>query len=77
MDDELRRVFAEVFPAMTAPWSDTLSPAEVSGWDSYGHLALAEALEQRFGIQFEEHELSEMENVARIKTVLKRHGVVP
>lgn len=42
----------------------------VSGWDSFGHLSLAAALEEDFGISFDVDELMAMENVRGIVSII-------
>jgi acyl carrier protein len=75
MEQRLRQVFAEVFKIDPGRVTDTLSPDDVKGWDSLGHLGLVNALEAAFNITFEDGDLTEMENVGRIKEVLRLRGV--
>jgi acyl carrier protein len=75
MEQRLRQVFAEVFKLDPSRVTDTLSPEDVKGWDSLGHLALVNALEAMFSVTFEDGDLTEMENVGRIKEVLRLRGV--
>jgi acyl carrier protein len=75
MEQRLRQVFAEVFKLEPARVTDSLSPADVKGWDSMGHLSLINALEAAFEITFEDGDLTEMEDVGRIKQILRLRGV--
>lgn len=75
MEQRLRQVFAEVFKLDPAKVKDALGPEEVKGWGSLGHLALVEALESAFSVRFEDGDLTEMENVGKIKAILKQRGV--
>lgn len=70
MDDKIRQVFNSVFQVAPEQVSDTLSPQDVSGWDSLGHVRLVTALQEQFGLEFEVDEIMRMENVAEIKKVL-------
>lgn len=75
MDDKLKAAFADVFPGMDAGWSDELSPEQVLDRDSFGHLALVEAIEREFELQLEADDPGEMENDGRIRELLLRRGV--
>jgi acyl carrier protein len=46
------------------------TPADVPGWDSMGHVALASALESIFSLTFDVDEVMEMENVREIVRVI-------
>lgn len=74
MDERLKRVFGELFKVGPASWSDALSPEQVQGWNSLGHLALINALEAEFSVTFEDGDLTEMETVGKIKAVLAARG---
>jgi acyl carrier protein len=54
------------------PQSVTLEtkPADVSGWDSVGHLTLAANLEEVFGISLDVDDLMEMESVSDIVRII-------
>ena len=49
---------------------DTM-PADVRGWDSMGHVALASALESIFSLTFDVDEVMEMENVREIVRIVE------
>ena len=44
-------------------------------WDSVTHLEITSALEDEFGIEFDIDEITAMENVAKIKQILRKRGV--
>ena len=75
MDERLRRVFSELFQVGAHAWSDALSPEQVEGWNSLGHLALVNALEAEFELTFEDGDLTEMDSVGAIKALLAKRGV--
>lgn len=50
-------------------------PDELARWDSLGHMNLVKALEQEFGVKFENDEIVEMVSVAGIIEVLEAKGV--
>ena len=45
-------------------------PADVPGWDSMGHVALAAALESIFSLSLDIDEVMEMENVREIVRII-------
>ncbi len=47
----------------------------VSGWDSLKHISLVFALEEEFGVQFPEDQLTSLTSAARIIEVLGELGV--
>ena len=46
------------------------TPADVPGWDSMGHVALASALESIFSLTFDVDVVMEMENVRQIVRII-------
>jgi acyl carrier protein len=75
MEKTIQKLFSDLFRLPADRVIDTLSPQDVKGWDSMGHMSLIQGLEQEFGITFEDGDLTEMENVGKIKEVLARRGV--
>ena len=47
------------------------SPDTIEGWDSYGHMNLILALENEFGVEFDETMIVEMVNIEMIVISLK------
>jgi acyl carrier protein len=76
MDQRLRQVFAELFKLAPEQVRDSLTPEDVKGWDSLGHLSLVEALERTFDVSFADGDLTEMDSVGRIKEILRLRGAV-
>ncbi|MFZ0930129.1 MAG: phosphopantetheine-binding protein [Syntrophobacteraceae bacterium] len=46
-------------------------PDDIPGWDSVGHLTLANSLESIFEVSFDVDELMEMENVREIVRIVQ------
>lgn len=67
---KVKEAFATAFGV--EPDSVTLdtSASDIPLWDSVGHLSLASALEEAFGIRLDVDELMEMENVREIVRVI-------
>lgn len=57
----------EIFPQMTA--------SDVESWDSFHHLNLILALEERFDVRFSSEEIAGMEKVDDLFWILGRHDV--
>ena len=70
MDQRIAAVFNDVFEVPPQQMSDSLSPQDVKGWDSLGHVRLVARLQDEFGLEFEVNEIMRMENVAEIKKLL-------
>ena len=77
MIEKLKAVFAEVFQCDPALLAGDSSPATVAGWDSFGHLALVDALSHAFQIEFEVQDIAEMETLAQIERILLHRGARP
>ena len=70
MDQMIAEVFNTVFQVSAEQVTDSLSPQDVTGWDSLGHVRLVTQLQEQFGVEFEVDEIMRMENVAEIKKIL-------
>ena len=75
MNERLQRIFELQFNVFPEMWSDSLSPEHIQQWDSLGHLSLIQAIEAEFQLTLADGELTEMEDVGKIKHVLARAGV--
>ncbi|MGO9085604.1 MAG: acyl carrier protein [Candidatus Sulfotelmatobacter sp.] len=70
MDQRIAEVFSAVFQVSPEQVTDSLSPQDVTGWDSLGHVRLVAQLQEQFGVEFEVDEIMRMENVAEIKKIV-------
>jgi acyl carrier protein len=77
MVQRIKAVFGEVFQIDAANLPSTASPADVEGWDSFGHLALVEALQNEFRVRFEVEDIARMDNLVAIEQVLVSRGALP
>jgi acyl carrier protein len=73
----IRTVFAEVFQIEPAQLEAGTSPQDLDAWDSFGHLALVEALQDALQITFELEDIAEMETLGRIEEIAVRRGARP
>jgi acyl carrier protein len=70
--DRLQRIFQDVFNDEALLLSDRMTSADISGWDSLGHINLMFAIESAFGIQFTGNELADMKNVGELRALIQR-----
>lgn len=69
----LQRVFREVLDDPELELSDSMTAAQVPGWDSLAHVSLMFSVESEFGITFSDDELSGMADVGELRrTVLAK-----
>ncbi|HEY4884793.1 MAG TPA: hypothetical protein VII08_14255 [Myxococcales bacterium] len=74
VQQRLRAVFANLFLVDLAQLSPTASTAEIEGWDSFGHLALVEALQGEFRVEFEIEDIAQMDDLEAIESILRLRG---
>jgi acyl carrier protein len=70
MDQRIAEVFNAVFQFPPEQMHDALTPQDVSGWDSLGHVRLVAQLQEQFGLEFEITEIMRMETVGAIKAII-------
>lgn len=75
MSRKLYEIVSKVFSIPIAEINDNSSPENVENWDSFHGLALVDALETEFNIQFSLSEITDVQNMSDIKRHLKNHGV--
>lgn len=70
--EALTEIFREVFddPALTA--TPELSAADVAEWDSFNHINIVVAAEQRFGVKFRAAEIESLRNVGEFVDLIAR-----
>jgi acyl carrier protein len=71
MEDRVRNVFAAVFQVPSESVTESLSPETFSQWDSLKHVTLALALEDEFGIRFEDEEYAQLDSFASIVSLIR------
>ena len=75
MSRKLYEIVSKVFSIPIAEINDNSSPENVENWDSFHGLALVDALETEFNIQFSLSEITDVQNMSDIKRHLKNHGI--
>lgn len=72
LESTLQRVVSETFKLPADEVTDELSPDTLDDWDSLSHLRLVSALEEAFGIKFENSEIMDMASVGAIREMLAK-----
>jgi len=66
IENHVCRIVAELFNQPAESIAPNSSPHTIEGWDSLGHLNLALALEQEFGVAFSMEQIEGMTDVGKI-----------
>lgn len=72
--DQALAFVADLFELPVANLSADMLRSELPAWDSLGQLVLMSALDQQFGIRLTQQELSSLDSVDAILSILRRHG---
>ena len=68
--DELRPVFVEVLGDKGATITEKTTATDVEGWDSFAHITIIVAVEEKYGVSFTTEELGRMTCVDDFITLL-------
>ena len=66
MKEKIYRIISQVLKVPVDQINDSASPDSIEDWDSLRHMNLILALEEEFGIQFEEEQITEILGVGLI-----------
>ena len=67
----IKQVMSDVFNIDINSINDTSSPDNIENWDSLKHMNLITALEEEFGVIFDDQEIVDSMNYALIVNILK------
>jgi acyl carrier protein len=70
--EQLTPLFRDLFDDETLVLRPDLAAADVPEWDSFNHINLIVAVEQKFGIKFQTAELESMQNVAHLVSLIEK-----
>ncbi|MEM6904735.1 MAG: acyl carrier protein [Pseudomonadota bacterium] len=59
-------IFRELFDLFEGPLTDELTAHDVEQWDSLGNVQLVVAIEQMFGLRFEQLEIAQLPNLGAL-----------
>ena len=68
--DKLNEIFQAQFNMSNLELRDDLTAKDGPGWDSFNHVNLIINIEQEFGIRFTIEEVSNLQNLGELKTLL-------
>ena len=68
-----KKILSQLFSIECETINETTSPDNVKKWDSLGHMNLILALEEEFGIHFDETQIVEMLNFPLILISINEH----
>ena len=72
---ELTAVFQTVFDNPGIVLDEKTTASDIAGWDSFSHMNLIAAIEERFKIEFSQSEALNFQNVGELaETVQKKMG---
>lgn len=75
MKERAYKVIANVMNVPADSVGDDSSPDTIEQWDSIKHMNLVLALEQEFGVQFDDEQVTDMLNAELVYETLKELGV--
>ena len=75
MPERLEEVVGSILGVAADTISDDSSSENMQSWDSLRQLSIILAVESAYGISIGAKEAMDMNSIAAIKAVLKRHGV--
>ena len=70
MEVRIKQVMSDVFNIDINSINDTSSPDNIENWDSLKHMNLIIALEEEFGVIFDDQEIVDSMNYALIVNIL-------
>ncbi|MFP8878453.1 MAG: acyl carrier protein [Myxococcota bacterium] len=71
---QVRQTVADIFEIPESEITDESFPDAMESWDSVGHLNLILALEQQFGVTFEEEQIADLVTVDAIVRAVSNPG---
>jgi len=71
VENRIKKVFAAVFGVDIVSISEDSSPDSIANWDSLRHMNLIVALEEEFGIEFDEEEIMDMLNYNLLSSMIR------
>lgn len=71
------KTVSSVFKIKPAKVTDSASPMNIKGWDSFRGLLLITEIEKKFGVKFSMDEILTIRDIGSIKKILRKHGIDP
>ena len=71
---KIEPIFQELFLDDNLVITESTSPENIEEWDSLAHISLLSAIEQELKIQFTAEDMSNIQDVAGMLSVIKERG---
>ncbi len=71
MQQRIKQIMAAVIKVDESKITEDSSPDNLEGWDSLKHMNLVVALEEEFGVEFDEDDIMNMMNFRLIEAILR------
>ena len=71
MEERIKKVMANVFGIGPTTIDDGSSPDTIETWDSLHHMQMILALEQEFGVEFDDMKIAEMQSYPLVRLTLQ------
>ena len=78
MENNLKEVLSAVLEVSISELDENSSPATIANWDSLRHMNLIVALEEEFGVQFDDEDMLNLLNYKLLRLTLEEKlGINP
>lgn len=71
MEDRVKEIMGAVFEVDPSTINDSTSPDTIENWDSIRHMSLVVALEEEFGVQFDDDQIADMQSYKLVLLTLQ------
>lgn len=71
---KIKPIFQDIFLDDSLVITESTSPESIEEWDSLAHISLLSAIEQELKMQFTAEDMSNIQNVAGMLSVIKERG---
>lgn len=73
MEERVYRVVSQIMNVPVEQVNKASSPSTIEAWDSLNHMNLVLALEEEFGVQFDDEDIVNMNNLELILATIKKN----
>lgn len=73
--DMLYKIISEVLEVPLDQITDDLAYGELENWDSIAHMEMVGRFEEELDVSLDIEEITDMENIGKIKEILRNHGL--
>lgn len=72
--EALKQIVSEVVGVDISKVDDSLSPETIETWDSFNHLVIVSAIEERLGIVFTSDDVEHIKNFGDLRYIAAKRG---